>query len=125
MDKKTILLVDDEIEFVTTLAQRLELRGFIPVVAPDGETALSFLAKHAVDVVLLDMMLPGINGLNVLQRIRAQSASLPVIMLTGNSGTKEGIEGMKLGANACLGKPVDFQELLDNISRFSSGDTYA
>ena len=118
MKDKVILLVDDEQEFVTTLAQRLELRGAIPLVAQDGENALSILEKRPVDLVVLDMLLPGISGLDVLQRIRKKYVDLPVVIVTGNTGTKEGIEAMKSGASACLPKPLDFQDFLDAIGAF-------
>lgn len=112
----SILLVDDEAEFASTLAERLHLRGFSASVALDGEAALAILAEKgpdSFDLMLLDVMLPGMDGIEVLRRIREAGSRLPVILLTGRSGAKEGIEGMKQGAAGYLTKPVDLQELLD------------
>lgn len=110
-----LLLVDDETEFVSTLAERLKLRGFSATVAFDGENALQLIARGHFDLILLDVMLPGLHGIEVLRRIREQNPALPVILLTGQAGAKHGIEGMKHGAKGYLSKPVDLRELLDLI----------
>ncbi len=107
-----VLLVDDEAEFASTLADRLTLRDFAASVALDGETALARIAAEHFDLVLLDVMLPGMHGIEILRRIREQKPDLPVILLTGQAGAKDGIEGMKQGAIAYLTKPVDLGELL-------------
>ena len=109
----SLLLVDDELEFATTLAERLRLRGHNAVVAPDGESALALLRTSCFEAVVLDVMLPGMHGIDVLQRIRESPPGLPVILLTGQAGARDGIEGMKLGALAYLAKPVDLTELLE------------
>ena len=113
--KAAILLVDDEAEFASTLAERLNLREYAASVAADGESALERLSKDATipDLVLLDVKLPGMDGIEVLRRIKEQHSALPVVLLTGQAGAKDGIEGMKLGAAGYLSKPVDLQELLD------------
>ena len=108
-----VLLVDDEAEFASTLAERLNLRNFSASVALDGESALARLGKEHFDLVLLDVMLPGMHGIDVLKRIKDLSPELPVVLLTGQAGAKDGIEGMKQGARAYLTKPVDLRELLD------------
>ena len=108
-----VLIVDDETEFAFTLAERLNLRGYAANVAIDGEKALKFLESEKADVVLLDLMLPGMHGIEVLRCIRERRPELPVILLTGQAGAKDGIEGMKQGARGYLGKPVDLGELLD------------
>lgn len=108
-----VLIVDDETEFAATLAERLKLRGFATAVAQDGESALKHLEVEQVNIVLLDVMLPGMHGIEVLRRIKEQRPDLPVILLTGQAGTKDGILGMKLGAAGYLGKPVDIGELLE------------
>lgn len=117
-----ILLVDDEAEFASTLAERLVLRGFWAEVARDGESALVRLAEEPFDVVLLDMMLPGMHGLEVLRRVRETLPDLPIVMLTGRAGARDGIDGMKRGAKAYLSKPVDIQELLDIFSSLKSAE---
>lgn len=110
---RTVLIVDDEAEFATTLAERLKLRGYAASVALDGESALKRLENEDADIVLLDVMLPGMHGIEVLRRIRERQPDLPVILLTGQAGARDGIEGMKQGARGYLGKPVDLGELLD------------
>ena len=122
---KHILLIDDEVEFAVTLAERLTLRGYAASVAADGEEGLARLEQENFDFVLLDMMLPGIRGLDVLQRIRQKQPNLPVILLTGNAAAKDGIQGMKQGARGYLIKPVDLQELLELIEGYPTGVPYA
>ena len=112
----SILLVDDEVEFASTLAERLKLRGFSATVSPDGESALKRLQAEHHNLVLLDIMLPGMHGIEVLRRIRREWPDLPVILLTGQAGAKDGIEGMKLGAKGYLAKPVDIGELLEQFA---------
>lgn len=122
---KHILLIDDEVEFAATLAERLTLRGYTAIVAQDGEEGLARLEHDHFDFVLLDMLLPGIRGLDVLHRIRQTWPDLPVILLTGNATSKDGIQGMKEGARGYLMKPVDLQELLDLIEGCPAGDYHA
>ena len=110
-----ILLVDDEEEFVTTLAERLELRGIQALVATDGETALDLIETDPPQIVILDVMMPGLGGLEVLKRIKAENPHIPVILLTGRGSTKEGIEGMRLGAADYLMKPINIEELIKKI----------
>ncbi len=113
LPEMNILLVDDEEDFARTLAQRLELRGYSAEVRSDGESALATLREEQFDLVLLDVMLPGQSGLAVLRRIRETLPDLPVILLTGHTNARDGIEGMKQGARAYINKPVALQELLD------------
>lgn len=107
-----VLLVDDEVEFVATLAERLELRGLAPRVCHDGESALKAVAQEAPQVVVLDVMMPGMKGLDVLQRIKESHPGVQVILLTGQGKTRDGIEGMKLGAFFYMMKPLDLDELI-------------
>lgn len=125
---KSILLVDDEAEFISTLAERLRLRGYSATVALDGESALKILETEHADLALLDVMLPGMHGIEVLRRIRERLPDLPVILLTGQAGAKDGIEGMKQGAKGYLTKPVDLGELLelfDSIRRSGAEHPHA
>ncbi len=108
-----ILLVDDEAEFTATLAERLKLRGIYSRVADCGESGLAALKEESFDAVLLDVMMPGIGGIETLRRIKEHNPGLTVILLTGYAGTKDGIAGMKEGARAYLNKPLNLQELLD------------
>jgi len=110
-----ILLIDDEREFVTTLAERLEIRGFSTVTTEDGETGLALIRKETFDVVILDLLMPGMNGLETLKHIRHISPNLPVILLTGHGSTREGMEGMRLGAVDYLMKPLAIEDLMDKL----------
>jgi len=110
-----VLLVDDEKEFVSTLAERLRLRGIQTNEAYNGEEALRLVADAEPQVVILDVMMPGMGGLEVLERIKHDYPNIEVILLTGIGGTKEGIEGMRLGAFDFLVKPLQIEELIQKI----------
>lgn len=116
MNNLRLLLVDDEEEFASTLAHRLQIRGYPTGVAVDGEEALNLLANNIYDVMVLDLMLPGLSGLDVLQQVKQQYPDLPVIMLTGQGSTREGLAGMRFGAFDFLMKPVDLDELITKIT---------
>ncbi len=116
MKKPRILLVDDESEFVDTLAERLHLRGYHAETANDGETALHSIENDCPDLVVLDLKMPGLSGMEVLKEIRKNSKPVPVILLTGHGSTKEGIEGMRQGAYDYLIKPIDIDELIQVIN---------
>jgi DNA-binding response OmpR family regulator len=115
MAKWKVLLVDDEEEFASTLAERLRLRGIDAVTANDGEEALGLLEVELPQVVVLDMMMPGLGGIEVLRLIKRDYPQLPVIMLTGRGSTKDGIEGMRLGAFDYLMKPLKIEDLLQKM----------
>jgi DNA-binding response OmpR family regulator len=109
------LLVDDEVEFVTTLAERLQIRGIQARTAIDGQQALAMIESEKPQVVVLDIMMPGISGLEVLDYIKKNYPNIEVILLTGRGSTKEGIEGMRLGAFDFLMKPVRIEELIPRM----------
>lgn len=117
MDMNTwnILLVDDEVDFIVTLAERLELRGVNARVAHDGEAALKAVADNVPQVIVLDVMMPGMKGIEVLQKIKGEHPEVKVILLTGQGKTRDGIEGMQHGAFAYLTKPLDLEELIRTI----------
>jgi len=112
-----VLLIDDETDFRLTLAKRLKRRGVIPHLAADGEEGLALLEREPVDVVLLDMKMPGLDGLQVLDRIQEDRPGTKVIFLTGHANTADGVQGMKLGAFDYVVKPVDLKILLDKIQQ--------
>lgn len=112
-----VLVVDDEKEFAATLAERLELRGFKTFVAHCGEDAMTIVYGGIPDVVLLDLKMPDMNGLEVLEEIKRHAPEVAVIMLTGHGSTASGIEGMKRGAFDYIMKPVDITELVDKINQ--------
>ncbi len=112
MNNVKVLLVDDEEEFVSALAERLDIRGIEAKVATDGEQALEIIGDESFDVIVLDVIMPGISGLEVLQRIKSEGIGASVILLTGHGSTKEGLEGMRMGAFDYLMKPLDIDELI-------------
>jgi DNA-binding NtrC family response regulator len=112
MEKFAILLVDDKEEFVSVLSNRLLLHGMEVHTATKGEDALAMLEEKRTDVVVLDVVMPGMGGLETLRRIKETYPHIQVILLTGHASTKEGMEGMRLGAFDYLMKPVDIEELI-------------
>lgn len=115
MEGARILLVDDEVEFLSALAERLELRGFEVRTANDGETAMQILSDYRPHVMVLDIKMPGVSGIDVLNRVRVQARKPAVILLTGFGSKSEGIEGMRLGAFDFLMKPIDINSLIEKI----------
>ena len=108
----TVLLVDDEESFRRTLGKRLDKRGFVVEEAGTGQEALDKLASVAPDVILLDVKMPGMDGLTALHKIKEVEPLVEVIMLTGHASMEIAIRGMELGAFDYLMKPVEFEELL-------------
>jgi CheY-like chemotaxis protein len=106
-----VLLVDDEREFVQTLSERLQMRDYGSAVAYDGEEALSILAEEEPEVMVLDLKMPGIDGLEVLRRVRREHPNVEVIVLTGHGSREIERECLELGACAYLEKPVDMETL--------------
>lgn len=115
MSKYLILLVDDEVDFLAPLRKRLAKRGFTVEEAHSGEAALEILGEYAADVVVLDVKMPGMDGISALHRIKEQWPLVEVIMLTGHASMEAAIRGMELGAFDYLMKPVDFTELCNKL----------
>lgn len=112
METFSVLLVDDEEEFLRTIIKRLGKRGIDATGATRGEQALELMTESARDVVVLDVKMPGMDGLEVLKRIKTQWPSTEVIMLTGHASVEAAVEGMDRGAFDYLMKPADFEDLL-------------
>jgi two-component system alkaline phosphatase synthesis response regulator PhoP len=114
---KTILAVDDEVHILELLSYNLERDGYHVLKAETGEDALDTLEKEKVDIVLLDWMLPGIDGIEVLRRIRANKAlrTLPVIFLTAKGDEISKVVGLEVGSDDYLVKPFGVHELLARI----------
>ncbi len=110
-----VLLVDDEEEFCNTLSERLETRGLKVNAALSGEEAIKRVEDQNFDAIILDLAMPGIDGLETLKRIKEKRPDLEIIMLTGHGTVKSGIEAMKLGAEDFLEKPVDMKVLMEKI----------
>ena len=115
MGAPKILIVDDEKEYVDVLTERLDIRGLDVTGALSGEEALSVLGRQPVDVVLLDVMMPGMDGIETLVEIRKRHPGISVIMLSGHAQMETAVKGMELGACDYLVKPVDFNELFYKI----------
>jgi DNA-binding NtrC family response regulator len=115
MNGAKLLLVDDEARFVETLSKRLIARGFDVEGALDGPKALELLGARAFDVVLLDVWMPGMDGLEVLKEIRRLHPSVRVVLVSGNASITAAVEGIRLGANDYLLKPVDIDDVLAKV----------
>jgi len=116
-DKKRVLLVDDEVEFVETLAERLRARDLSVHEAHSGEEAIQNANERPHDAILLDLAMPGLNGLETLQILLQIRPDAQVILLTGRATVKDGVEAMKLGALDLLEKPVEIDELVERIQK--------
>ena len=115
MEIKRLLLVDDEDDFRQTIAKRLKKKGIAPEEAATGEECLSILEKEPMDVVVLDVKMPGMNGIEVLRHIKKNYPKTEVILLTGHAMTNDGVEGIKSGAFDYLTKPIELEHLLGKI----------
>jgi two-component system NtrC family sensor kinase len=117
MEPTRILLVDDEESFRLPLSKRLAKRGFVVEQAADGHQCLALLAEKRVDVVVLDVKMPGMTGIEVLQKIKARHPQIEVILLTGHATTASGVEGIKSGAFDYLTKPIELDQLVNKITQ--------
>ncbi|MGE6109189.1 response regulator [Aeromonas sobria] len=109
-----ILLVDDDLDLTQLLHEILTLEGFQVTVADDGEQGLHQLALHAFDLILLDVMMPRLNGFAMLARLR-ERLDTPVLMLTARGDSQDRVNGLEAGADDYLAKPFDDRELLARI----------
>ncbi|MBI9085541.1 MAG: response regulator [Desulfobacterales bacterium] len=112
MDTFSVLLVDDEIDFLQTLIKRLKKRHLDIRSAASGQEALSVLSNERIDVVVLDVRMPGMDGIETLREIKKRDPLTEVIMLTGHASVEVAISGMALGAFDYLMKPMDIDELV-------------
>ncbi|MFL5802910.1 MAG: response regulator transcription factor [Roseiflexaceae bacterium] len=110
----TVLIIDDDSRLTEPMQYQLEALGYLVLVAPDGNSGLGMTLSHKPDVIVLDIMLPGINGWQVCQEIRTFS-QVPIIMLTALGAEVDRIRGLELGADDYLTKPFSFQELVAHI----------
>ena len=116
MSDVNVLLVDDEVPFVETMTKRLSRRGVKVSTAHSGQEALEALSREAIlEVVILDVKMPGMDGIDTLREIKKGHPLVEVIMLTGHATVESAIEGMKLGAFDYLLKPCDIDVLLDKV----------
>ena len=110
-----VLLVDDEQDFLETLSSRLEMRGLKVSAVTSGEQAIAEAKEQEYDAIVVDLSMPGIDGLETLKRIKANNPNAEIIMLTGHGSVASGVEAMKLGAGDFLQKPVELTELMSKI----------
>jgi DNA-binding NtrC family response regulator len=110
-----VLLVDDEAPFVETMSKRLNKRQLMVLPAYSGREALEKLEKSSVDVVILDVKMPGMDGIETLREIKKAHPLVEVIMLTGHATVETAVEGMRLGAFDYLMKPCEMEELLAKV----------
>ena len=116
MKEFNVLVVDDEDEFREVIAKRLIKRGLKVESAESGLKALEILEHSRTDVVLLDVKMPEMDGIETLRRIRNLKPLVEVVLLTGHASVDSGIEGMKLGAFDYLMKPIELEPLLEKLS---------
>ncbi len=115
MKKIKVLIVDDELEFANTLQERLEIRGFEVVVAGCAEEGLTLVRQYRPNVVLLDLKMPDMSGIDVLSEIKEFDSGIEVIFLTGHGGGADKQAGMEKGAFDYIMKPVDIKDLVTKI----------
>lgn len=107
-----ILVVDDEHEFLELMQNRMQKRGFTVSVAPTGEKALDMVQKGSFDAMVLDVKMPGIDGIEVLRRVKEIRPELPVLLLTGHASIEAAMTGVETGAVDYLLKPVPINDLI-------------
>jgi DNA-binding NtrC family response regulator len=115
MEPFRVLVVDDEEDFLETIVNRLRRRSVDVTGADSGKKALDLLEQGEFDVVVLDVMMPGMDGLEALAAIKNNRPFVEVIMLTGHGSVESGIQGMRLGAFDYIMKPADIDDLLEKI----------
>ncbi|MCM8790687.1 MAG: response regulator [Candidatus Omnitrophica bacterium] len=114
--KKKILVVDDEIEFLNMIKLRLEASGYDVVTATNGKEVFDRIREHKPDAILLDILLPGMNGLEVLKRIRNENKQIPVFIITAFSSQERFELANKFNASGFIVKTQDIKTEIDNIT---------
>ena len=120
MSKKRILVVDDEVDLVETVRFSLELEGYDVLVAYNGEEALNQARKENPDLILLDLMLPKLDGYKVCRLLKFDERykHIPVLMLTAKTQEKDKATGMETGANEYITKPFEMDELMKKVKGY-------
>lgn len=114
--KANVLLVDDEEKFLKVLSQRLEGKGLKVDTSTSGEDALKKVKGKDFDAIILDLVMPGMSGIETLKRLRSENPDLQIIILTGHGTVEKGIEAMKTGAVDFLEKPAEMEKVLQKVA---------
>jgi len=117
MKEMKLLLVDDEEEFVKSLSERMEMRDLKSDVSLSGEQALKTMDEDLPDVMVLDLKMPGMDGMEVLRRAKKAYPGVQIIMLTGHGSEKDEKEARRLGVFEYLQKPVDLEKLMRTVTK--------
>lgn len=117
MEKFRVLIIDDEVDFVETIVKRLRDRGLEAEGALSGPEGLQLLDNKEFDVIILDVKMPKMNGIETLREIKKKKPLVEVIMLTGHGSVESGIQGLQLGAFNYVMKPVPLNELLKQMTQ--------
>jgi DNA-binding NtrC family response regulator len=112
-----VLLVDDEVEFLEIMEERMVARGIEVSTSSSARDALDKIEKDIFDAVILDLQMPGMDGLETLKRIKERSPEIQVILLTGHATVEKGVEAIKLGAMDFVEKPADIEVLEEKITK--------
>ena len=120
--KRHILFVDDEEDIIKVLSRRLEIAGYTVSMAEDGEAALAKVRETRPDLIILDVMIPKLNGYEVCARLKQDDAykKIPIIMFTAKGQTQEHLAGLMFGADAYISKACEFKVLLDQVEALLS-----
>ena len=110
-----VLLVDDEVEFLEALAERLKIRGLEVECARSGREALKIIDENTFDAVVLDLSMPGLDGIETLRRLRTLRPELQVMILSGRATVQTAVEATRLGATDIFEKPTDVETLVQRI----------
>jgi DNA-binding NtrC family response regulator len=112
-----VLLVDDEKDFLTVMSERMTARGMQVSTAESAQEALQQVERGGFDAIVLDLMMPGVDGIQTLKAIKKRNPALQVILLSGHATLEKGVEAMKLGAMDFVEKPADIDLLTDKIKK--------
>ena len=115
-----VLLVDDEEDFLEIMAERMEARGMEVVTCTTAEEAIAKIKDETFDAIVLDFMMPGMDGMHALKEIKAKRPESQIILLTGHATVEKGVEAMKMGATDFLEKPADIEALEKKIKDASA-----
>ncbi len=112
-----VLLVDDEVEFTEALAERMQARGLEVETCDSGQSALDTARQKDFHAIVLDLAMPGMDGIETLKRLRAEHPDIQIIVLTGHATVEKTVEAMKLGALDFLEKPADIKDIMEKIEQ--------